>query len=143
MPVSDPGMPDGAISHHRAPARPPTTTSPLTTRAYPTDAEHNASSVVRGMPYHSSKPWSFGNRPSWLPRCHLPCNAVAYPASDSDSAIVTSHGVNPSGTVVTPLLTSPRLQQQIDVEGGRTRPVEIGRAGVSGSGVYGELHRRR
>jgi hypothetical protein len=30
---------------------------------YPGDEGHNASSVVRGMPYHSSNPWSFGSRP--------------------------------------------------------------------------------
>jgi hypothetical protein len=30
---------------------------------YPTEPGHVASSVVRGMPYHSSNPWSLGRRP--------------------------------------------------------------------------------
>ncbi len=55
-----------------------------------------ASSVVRGMPYHSSKPRSFGRRPGVLPRCHLPNAPVAYPEIERIWAIVTSHCVNPS-----------------------------------------------
>src|SRR5215471_11589486 len=49
------------------------------------------------MPYHSSNPWCVGNRDSALPRCHLPHIPVAYPLADNNSAIVTSHSVNPSG----------------------------------------------
>ncbi len=58
---------------------------------------HIDSSYVRGMPYHSSKPWFVGNRVSALPRCHLPQMPVAYPWADNSSAMVTSHSVNPSG----------------------------------------------
>ena len=59
---------------------------------------HNTSSAVRGLHTASSKPKSTGLRLSGsLPKCHLPHIPVAYPASDSAWAIVTSQRVNPSG----------------------------------------------
>ena len=59
---------------------------------------HRTSSAVRGDQTASSKPKSTGLRVSGsLPRCHLPHIPVAYPASDSAWAIVTSQRVIPSG----------------------------------------------
>jgi len=49
-----------------------------------------------------------GSRPSVSPQCHLPNSDVAYPASESSSAIVYSHGASPeapspgSGTLNVP-----------------------------------------
>src|SRR5690242_20645775 len=37
------------------------------------------SSIVRGIPYHSSNPWSLSSRPSTFLRCHLPNAPVEYP----------------------------------------------------------------
>ena len=50
----------------------------VTPAALAADSEgQKASSIACGMPYHSSKPWSFGSQPCALPRCHLPNAAVA------------------------------------------------------------------
>src|SRR5215471_21588751 len=60
--------------------------------------DHSTSSAVRGHHTASSNPKSTGLRLSGsLPRCHLPHIPVAYPASDSAWALVTSHRVSPSG----------------------------------------------
>ncbi|MDT2005589.1 sulfatase-like hydrolase/transferase [Rhodococcus opacus] len=62
---------------------------------------HSTSSAVRGHHTASSNPKSTGLRCSGsLPRCHLPHIPVAYPASESAWAIVTSHRVIPSGPPV-------------------------------------------
>jgi hypothetical protein len=47
------------------------------------------------MPYHSSKPWSVGSRPSLSPTCHLPKAPVASPASENSSPRVYFPGGEP------------------------------------------------
>src|SRR5438105_2920272 len=51
--------------------------SGTTVESKPGELGNIVSSVVRGIPYHSSKPRSFGYRPSRSPRCHLPKMPVA------------------------------------------------------------------